>query len=397
MWMSTSKILSLIHLILLSDSWRWHRESAFIAWYSTCNLQDFPISWLASRELPTLGGRLWKSLVTSILRIKSTYYNLSCILPSQVCMWNDGLTWALKSCDVLSSFCSGAPMQDSTTSLSSSLYEMVDTPAVTSALEIPPCANENLLPMNYMLQTQSSHLYDDTSIYSPLTWCSRLYHGGWWWHCCWLVSRWDFWLSHQWSNFCRSFISTGKLFDTSNFKSKVMTASFLNQMVTTISDFLCTAKETSLKPLHYFSSTQLDTLLLGHPAKVKPDILIVPLIDGCIKKGSLRWTDVHSLIEHTQEKKSPHQMSETIQVKTYMTFCNHVRDPLSCTLTQIQIHSGWRNLKNVLTVISTQTTSDLYWEQVPDKADHGILSECLRLRLLKEFLERKVLGCHLDV
>ena len=76
-------------------------------------------------------------------------------------------------------------------------------------------------------------------------------------------------------NFCGSFIPKGKLFDTSNFKSKVMTALFLNQMVTTISDFLCATKKTSLKPLHYFSSIQSDTPLSGHPAKVKPNILIV--------------------------------------------------------------------------------------------------------------------------
>ena len=59
--------------------------------------------------------------------------------------------------------------------------------------------------------------------------------------------------------FCGSFICTGKLFDTSNFKSEVMTALFLNQMVTTISNSLCTTKKTFLKPLHYFSSIQSDT------------------------------------------------------------------------------------------------------------------------------------------
>ena len=66
MWMSTSEILSSIHLISSSNWWRRRRESAFISWYCTRNLQDFPISWLASPELSTFGGRLWKSLVTSI-------------------------------------------------------------------------------------------------------------------------------------------------------------------------------------------------------------------------------------------------------------------------------------------------------------------------------------------
>ena len=72
-----------------------------------------------------------------------------------------------------------------------------------------------------------------------------------------------------------------------------------------------------------------------------------------------------------------------------------VRDPLSCTPAQIWMDSNWRNLKNILTVISTWTTSDPYWEQVPDNADHGILSEYLGFGLPKEFLERKVSGCHL--
>jgi Fungal protein kinase len=122
-------------------------------------------------------------------------------------------------------------------------------------------------------------------------------------------------------NLCGSFISTGKLFDTSNFKNEVMTALFLNQMVTTIAHFLCSMKKTLLKPLCYFTSIQLDTLLLGHSTKVKPDILIVPLINDCIRK-SLSWTDIHALFEHTQEKKPPLWMSETVWVKTYMTFCN---------------------------------------------------------------------------
>jgi hypothetical protein len=101
-----------------------------------------------------------------------------------------------------------------------------------------------------------------------------------------------------------------------------MTATFLNQMVTTIAEFLLSTKKTSLKPLHYFSSLQSATPLSGHPTKLKPDIMVVPLIDGCIRKGGLNWTDVQCLIEHTLEKKAPLRMSETIRTKTYMTFCN---------------------------------------------------------------------------
>ena len=84
-------------------------------------------------------------------------------------------------------------------------------------------------------------------------------------------------------------------------------------MVTTIADFLCSMKKTSLKPLCYFSFLQATSLLLG-AAKVKPDILIVPLIDGYLQEGCLSWKNVQSLIEHTLEKKPPVRMSETVQV-----------------------------------------------------------------------------------
>ena len=78
-----------------------------------------------------------------------------------------------------------------------------------------------------------------------------------------------------------------------------------------------------------------------------------------------------------------------------MDFSESVRDSLSCTPTWIQMDSGRRNLKNILTVISPWITLDLYWKQVPNNADHGILLEYLGLGLPKEFLERKVSGCHL--
>ena len=87
-------------------------------------------------------------------------------------------------------------------------------------------------------------------------------------------------------NFCNAFISPGKLFDTSNFRNEKDTATFLNWMVTTIANFLRSTKKTSLKPLRYFSSLQATTPLTG-PAKVKPDILIVPLIDGYLREGGL--------------------------------------------------------------------------------------------------------------
>ena len=129
--------------------------------------------------------------------------------------------WFLKSCDVHSSFCSSAPMQDSTSSLSSSLYEMVDTPAVAYALEIPPCAIKNFLPTNYILWTQSSHLYNDTSVVgipelntlfqSDVQDCIMEVGDG-------IAANlfpdetFSFPINNQFvKNFCGSFISTGKL------------------------------------------------------------------------------------------------------------------------------------------------------------------------------------------
>jgi hypothetical protein len=91
-------------------------------------------------------------------------------------------------------------------------------------------------------------------------------------------------------------------------------------MITTIADFLDSTKKTSLKPLRYFSAVHANTPVDG-TVKVKPDLMIVPLIDDCIRQGRLSWKDAHSIMEITQEKTVPLRMIKTVQVKTYMAFC----------------------------------------------------------------------------
>ena len=215
-----------------------------------------------------------------------------------------------------------------TQSSNPSSFEMVSTATNPSTLDF----TENPFPTNYILRAQSSRLHDDNA---PLT-CNQVDA---------LLQRdvddrimevgdgiaadlfpddiFGFPINDQFvKNFCGSFISTGKLFDSSNFKSELLTATFLNRMVTTIAQFLHSTKKTSLKPLRYFTSIHSDKALPG-PARVKPDILIVPLINGCIRQGSgLNWRDAQSLIEITQEARPPTRMSNTIRNKTYMIFCH---------------------------------------------------------------------------
>lgn len=121
-------------------------------------------------------------------------------------------------------------------------------------------------------------------------------------------------------NFCGSFISSSKLIDPNNFKTEEETAIFLNRMTTTIAEFLRSTGKTSLVPLRYFSDRQASTPMSGHPAKVKPDIVLTPLINGCIRDGPIKWKDVKSLVELTREKSPPRRMAKTVSVKSYMTF-----------------------------------------------------------------------------
>jgi hypothetical protein len=123
-------------------------------------------------------------------------------------------------------------------------------------------------------------------------------------------------------NFCNSFISTSKVFDAANFKTESSTAAFLNRMVTTIAKFLKTTNQTSLVPLRYFTDAHANTPIVAQPGKLKPDIIVAPLIDGCVRTGLIDWKDVKSLVELTQEKTCPTRMAHTVLYKSYMTFCH---------------------------------------------------------------------------
>ena len=68
-------------------------------------------------------------------------------------------------------------------------------------------------------------------------------------------------------NFRWSFLSNGCTINHINFVSESSTSFFLNQMVSTIFQFLCTTKQMSLKPLHYFSAQNATQHVDGHPIK----------------------------------------------------------------------------------------------------------------------------------
>ena len=152
------------------------------------------------------------------------------------------------------------------------------TPAVPSPLQMTPGSTENILSIFHILRTQSSHLHDDItevnlSGLNDLLQCDAQHRimevGGSITADLFPDEAFGFPINDQFvKNFCNSFISPGKLFDTSNFRNEIEITKFLNQMVTTIADFLHSTKKTSLKPLRYFSSLQGTSPLLG-AAKVE--------------------------------------------------------------------------------------------------------------------------------
>ena len=105
-------------------------------------------------------------------------------------------------------------------------------------------------------------------------------------------------------NFRGSFLSDGCTINHTNFVSKSSMSFFLNQMVSTIFQFLCATKQTSLKPLHYFSAQNATQPVDSHPIKWMPDITLLCLIDGCTQDGHIKWHDIHAMIEHTGKRSS---------------------------------------------------------------------------------------------
>jgi Fungal protein kinase len=72
--------------------------------------------------------------------------------------------------------------------------------------------------------------------------------------------------------------------------------------------------------------------IAGSKVKRKPDLVLVHLIDGCIRQGTLHWHDIQTLVEHTHEVKPPMQMLETVLSKSYQIFCSQPKRDFIITL-----------------------------------------------------------------
>ena len=126
------------------------------------------------------------------------------------------------------------------------------------------------------------------------------------------------------SNFFGSFLSTAGLLDSTNFADDKTTCTFLNRMISTIDDFLQKTNEPDLKkfrPLRYFSALHSTKPVSGSIVKRKPDIVLVRLIDGNLREGTMQWHDIQALTEHTRQLKPAMRMKETIISKTFQMFC----------------------------------------------------------------------------
>jgi Fungal protein kinase len=121
-------------------------------------------------------------------------------------------------------------------------------------------------------------------------------------------------------NFYNSFLSNEGDLDPNNFSDEESTAVFLNRTVSTIAHFLDATKQVSFKPLRYFSAAQAKRPLAGHVLKRKPDIILIPLIDGYLRNGDLGWHNVQAIVEHTREKSVPQRLPDTVSTKSYIAF-----------------------------------------------------------------------------
>ena len=71
---------------------------------------------------------------------------------------------------------------------------------------------------------------------------------------------------------------------------------------------------------------------MGSKVKRKPDLVLVCLIDGCLRQGTLHWHNIQTLVEHTREPKPPMQMPETVLSKSYQIFCSQPEQDFIITL-----------------------------------------------------------------
>jgi Fungal protein kinase len=208
----------------------------------------------------------------------------------------------------------------------------IQTPASVSAISSGGAVLGNL---PYALRIQSNHFYDDNSVHEADQIISLLQRD--------LFNRvtrvkegllvesmfpdeaFGFPINEKFvENFYNVFLNNYGSLDPTNFKSEKITEVFLNRMISTIADFLNATKQLpTFKPLRYFTSAYSDTPLKGQPLKRKPDIILVSLVDGHIRKDdNLRWDDVHAFIEHTIEARTPQRMPNTITVKSFLAFCS---------------------------------------------------------------------------
>ena len=125
-------------------------------------------------------------------------------------------------------------------------------------------------------------------------------------------------------NFQGSFLNASGYLDPRNFRNDTTTSALFNGMVSTIAKFLRSTKQPpleTLQPLRYFASLHSTKPVEGSGMKRMPDIMLVRLIDGCIRNGPFRWEDLQALVEHTTERKPPIRMVESVIAKDYLTFC----------------------------------------------------------------------------
>ena len=71
---------------------------------------------------------------------------------------------------------------------------------------------------------------------------------------------------------------------------------------------------------------------MGSKVKQKPDLVLVYLIDGCLRQGTLHWHDIQTLVKHTREPKPPMWMPETVLSKSYQIFCSQPKRDFIITL-----------------------------------------------------------------
>jgi len=192
-------------------------------------------------------------------------------------------------------------------------------------------ANSNSFHDRYQIRTQSSYFHDDDSAFSAHQLNQHLAHD--------LRDRvtqvgenlaglifpdvaFGFPINDQFvGNFYGSFISPGGILNPVNFNDDSSTAVFLNRMISTIAGYLDATKQVSLKPLRYFTAVHSAKPLEGHAFRRKPDNILIRLVDGYLQDGPFGWSDTQALVEHTREKKPPIRMTETVSVKSYLTFC----------------------------------------------------------------------------